>query len=188
MRYALLLATLAAALVASPAFAGNGNGSGQDKKTPPTPSGESQPTLVSGPTPIDPASVPSEAPAGAVALEGTIPTTTSCGACVNTCWSATARSGPSDWSGHVYIYQHLTWCGNGAAITYGSAWQSYDQSGWYTLSSTYGPWFSGGCVGCYTLRVSGYILWGWHSALVNVSHSGSSHLDSTMYAYGGLTF
>ena len=76
----------------------------------------------------------------------------------------------------------------GAAITYGSAWQSYDQSGWYTLSSTYGPWFSGGCVGCYTLRASGYILWGWHSALVNVSHSGSSHLDSTMYAYGGLSF
>ena len=72
MRYALLLATLAAALVASPAFAGNGNG--QDKKAP-TPSGESQPTLVSGPTPIDPASVPSEAPAGAVVLKGAIPTT-----------------------------------------------------------------------------------------------------------------
>jgi hypothetical protein len=187
MRYALLLATLAAALAASPAFAGNGNGNGQDKKAP-TPSGESQTTLVSGPTPIDPASIPSEATAGTVALKGAIPATTSCGACMNTCWSATTRSGPTDWSGHVYIYQHLTWCGNGAAITYGSAWQSYDQSGWYTLSSAYGPWFSGGCVGCYTLRASGYILWGWHSALVNVSHSGSSHLDSTMYAYGGLTF
>ena len=154
MRYALLLATLAAALAASPAFAGNGNGNGQDKKAP-TPSGESQPTLVSGPTPIDPASIPSEATAGTVALNGAVPTTTSCGACMNTCWNATTRSGPSDWSGHVYIYQHLTWCGNGAAITYGSAWQSYDQSGWYTISSTYGPWFSGGCVGCYTLRASG---------------------------------
>lgn len=196
MRYALLVATVAAALVASPAFAGpafagNGNGNGgsgngQDKKAAPS---ESQTTLVSGPTPIDPASIPSE-PAGAAvaAPTGALSTTASCGACIVTCWYATARSGPSDWSGHVYIYQHLTWCGNGAVVTYGSVWQSYDQSGWYTLSSAYGPWWSGGCIGCYTLSASGYILWQWHSALVNVSHSGSSHLDSTMYAYGGLTF
>ena len=187
MRYALLIATLAAALVASPAFAGNGNG--QDKKAP-SPSDDSQPTLVSGPTPVDPDSVSAGAAAtgAVVAHTGTLPTANGCGACINTCWYATSRSGPGDWSGHVYIYQHLTWCGNGAAITYGSAWQSYDQYGWYTLSSAYGPWFSGGCLGCYTLRVSGYILWGWHSALVNISHSGSSHLDSTMYAYGALTF
>jgi hypothetical protein len=189
MRYALLVATVAAALVASPAFAGTGNGgNGQDKKAPGGPS-DSQTTLVSGPTPVDPANIPAEAAGGSlVARTGALPATDSCGTCINTCWYATSRSGPSDWSGHVYIYQHLTWCGNGAAVTYGSVWQSYDQSGWYTLSSAYGPWWSGGCIGCYTLRASGYILWQWHSALVNVAHSGSSHLDSTMYAYGGLTF
>jgi hypothetical protein len=191
MRYALLVATVAAALVASPAFAANGNGgngNGQDKKAQAAPS-ESQTTLVSGPTQIDPASIPSGAADGAVvAGAAALPTTASCGACIVTCWYATSRSGPNDWSGHVYIYQHLTWCGNGATVTYGSVWQSYDQSGWYTLSSAYGPWWSGGCIGCYTLRASGYILWQWHSALVSVAHSGSSHLDSTMYAYGGLTF
>ena len=57
MRYALLLAAVAAALAASPAFAGNGNG--QDKKAPP-PSAEPETTLVSGPTPIDPADVPAQ--------------------------------------------------------------------------------------------------------------------------------
>src|SRR6476469_6876386 len=151
MRYALLVVTVAAALVVSPAYAGNGNG--QDKKAPAAPS-DSQTAIVSGPTPIDPSSVPSEGTGGAVvARTGALPaaTTTSCGACIVTCWYATSRSGPSDWSGHVYIYQHLTWCGNGAAITYGSAWQSYAQSGWYTLSGVYGPWLSGGCVDCYTL-------------------------------------
>jgi len=182
MRYALLLATLAAALVVSPAYAGNGNG--QDKKAPSSPA-ESQTILVSGPTRIDPSSIPSGA---SDAPMGALPAVTSCGACIVTCWSATARSGPTDWSGHVYVYQHLTWCGNGAAITYGSAWQSYDQSGWYTLSSSYGPWWSGGCVGCSTLRASGYILWEWRSALVSVAHSGSSHLDSTVWAYGAVTF
>ena len=58
MRYALLLATLAAALVVSPAYAGNGNG--QDKKAPSSPA-ESQTILVSGPTRIDPSSIPSGA-------------------------------------------------------------------------------------------------------------------------------
>ena len=111
MRYALLVVTVAAALVVSPAYAGNGNG--QDKKAPAAPS-DSQTAIVSGPTPIDPSSVPSEGTGGAVvARTGALPaaTTTSCGACIVTCWYATSRSGPSDWSGHVYIYQHLTWCG-----------------------------------------------------------------------------
>src|SRR3954452_15889636 len=87
MRYALLLVTLAAALVVSPAFAGNGNG--QDKKAPSSPA-ESQTTLVSGPTRIDPSSIP---PGASDAPTGVLPEATSCGACIVTCWGATARSG-----------------------------------------------------------------------------------------------
>src|SRR2546425_651384 len=78
--------------------------------------------------------------------------------------------------------------GNGAVITYATVWQSYDQAGWYTLTNAYGPWWSGGCAGCANVRASGYILWNWKAALVNVSHSGTTSLDTTMWAYGGVSF
>src|SRR5438105_2248845 len=186
MRYALVLVTLAAALAAPAAFAGNGNGNGQDKKALP-PLGQPETTIVSGPTVLAPSELPAGADTAIASNKGAV-AAASCGACIVTCWGATARSGASDWSGSISIYQHLTWCGNGAVVTYGSVWQSYDQNGWYTLSSAYGPWWSGGCIGCSSLRASGYILWSWHSALINVAHSGSSHLDSTVWAYGAVTF
>ncbi len=192
MRYGLLLAALVAALVvATSAFAGNGNGGGQDKKALP-PLGEPVTTLVSGPTPIAPSEVPG-AGIGSITTGGfgdatAAATTPSCGACIVTCWAATARNGPDDWSGHIYIYQHLYWCGNGAAITYATVWQSYEQAGWYTLTNAYGPWWSGGCAGCANVRASGYILWNWKAALVNVSHSGTTNLDTTMWAWGGVSF
>ena len=90
--------------------------------------------------------------------------------------------------GHVFIYQHLYWCGNGVRVTYGSAWQSYSQSGSYRLDQTYGPWWSGGCIGCSSLRASGYILWTWNAPLISIPQSGTSHLDTTMYAYGVLAY
>ncbi|HZT45625.1 MAG TPA: hypothetical protein VFA24_05535 [Gaiellaceae bacterium] len=111
----------------------------------------------------------------------------SCGACLTTCWSATSWSGPSDWSGSVHIYQHISWCGNGAQVTYATVSQSYSQSGSYRLDSAYGPWWSGGCIGCATLRASGYILWSWSPPLISIPQSGTSHLDTTVYAYGNAT-
>ena len=159
----------------------------------PTEPSPSVTTIVDEPTPISPALVPR----GGV---GTLPTklsgpvvgkpgvsTLDCGACIVTCWTATPRSGSGDWSGHAYIYHHLYWCGNGAQVTYASAWQSYDQAGWYVIGQGFGPWFSGGCIGCGSITVSGYIFWNWSSPLISVHHSGTSHLDSTMYAWGSLS-
>ena len=142
------------------------------------------PVIVGGPTKLAPGAVTGQvtsvAPAGGVASASA-----DCGACIVQCWGATARSGPGDWSGHVYIYQHVSWCGNGAQITSAGASQNYEQAGWYQLQAGYGPWFSGGCVGCSSIAVSGYILWNWTAQLIGVSHSGTSNLTTTMYAYGG---
>lgn len=177
----VLMAIVLAALAAAPAASAKN----PHDQTEPSPSVT---TVVSGPTPIARSAIPAGGLSAGSATTDAATATSSCGACIVTCWGATTRSGPSDWSGHVYIYQHLYWCGNGAQITYGSVWQSYDQSGWYTLTDEYGPWWSGGCVGCSSLRASGYILWNWSSPLIGFTSSGSSHLDSTMYAYGGLGF
>jgi hypothetical protein len=180
---------LAAVIVASalvPAAAASAASAG-------TPHAQTQPsasvtTLVSGPTPIKAKDIPDTSATvragqiGAAAIAG------DCGACIQTCWGATTRSGPSDWSGSVFIYQHLYWCGNGVRVTYGSAWQSYSQSGSYRLDQTYGPWWSGGCIGCSSLRASGYILWNWSAPLISIPQSGTSHLDTTMYAYGVLAY
>ena len=141
-------------------------------------------TVVAGPTKIAPSSVSGDvtrfAPSGAVAAASS-----DCGACIVQCWGATVRNGPNDWSGHAYIYQHVSWCGNGAQITSAGASQTYEQAGWYQLQAGYGPWFSGGCVGCSSIAVSGYILWNWTAQLIGISHSGTTNLTTTMYAYGG---
>src|SRR4051794_15455385 len=142
-------------------------------------------TVVSGPSKVQPGDLPlgpTHAPVGAATA------TASCGACINTCWSATVRAGSGDWSGHVFRYQHLGWCGNGAQITAAGVSQTYDQSGWYQLQGGYGPWWSGGCVGCDSIAASGYILWSWTAQLIGVSHSGTSSVTSTMRAYGGLSY
>ena len=159
----------------------------------PTEPSPSVTTIVDEPTPISPLLLPK----GGL---GTFPTklsgpvvgrpgdsTLDCGACILTCWGATARNGSGDWSGHAYIYHHVTWCGNGAQVIYGTASQSYDQAGWYNINSGYGPWWSGGCVGCGSLTVTGYILWTWSTPLVNVHSSGTSYLNTTLYAYGGIS-
>jgi hypothetical protein len=178
---AALGAALAAAVAVPAASAGNPHDQAQ-----PSPSVT---TLVSGPTPVRHGEQPPPDASGEGVTAGNAAATSGgCGACITTCWSATTRSGPSDWSGSVFIYQHLYWCGNGAAVSYASAWQSYSQSGSYRLDSTYGPWWSGGCIGCYTIRASGYILWSWSAPLVSIPTSGTSHLDSTMYAYGIVTY
>jgi hypothetical protein len=175
----VLMAALVAAAIAVPAAAA---------KNPHDQTGPSAPvtTIVSGPTP----DVGRSAPAGgltAVAPAGVAATTADCGACIVSCWSGLTRTGPTDWTGHVYIYQHLNWCGNGAQVTQASVWQSYDQYGWYHLDSTYGPWWSGGCVGCGSIRASGYILWSWTSALISFNGGGTTWLNSTMTAWGGIS-
>ena len=186
MRYAVLIGTVTAVLAASPALAGTGPG--QEKKAPP--SGVSVTTLVSGPTPVAAPDVPQ----GGIALgsagggAGKGAGTTSCGACIVTCWSGVARAGSADWSGHAWIFQHLYWCGNGAVVTYATVWQTYEQDGWYYINGAYGPWWSGGCTGCSNLRASGYILWDWRTPIVPVHTTGTSYLNSTMWAYGGVSF
>jgi hypothetical protein len=175
-----LLLALVVALLAAPA-ASAANGTGQDFQATGPPPATSE-TLVDGPTPaaLPPGVAKRQLPIGSV--------TASCGACINTCWTGTARAGQSDWSGHVYIYQHLYWCGNGAVVTYASVWQSYEQDGWYRLDSTGGPWWSGGGIGQAYQRVSGNVLWEWYTPLVNFHTTGTSSLDSTMWAYGAVSF
>jgi len=180
------LAALIAAVALVPAAAASAAAAGN-------PHDQTQPsasvtTLVSGPTPIKAKDIP-DAPNGLKAGKATASALAGdCGACLAYCWGATTRSGPSDWSGSVFIYQHLYWCGNGAKVTYGSAWQSYSQSGSYRLDQTYGPWWSGGCIGCSSLRASGYILWDWRTPLVSVHSSGTSWLNTTVWAWGGVSF
>jgi hypothetical protein len=184
MRATFCSVVLAAALAPSSALAGTGNGQADRQSLPPP--GEPVTTLVEGPTPVSPADVP----AGGVAFRPPAKSfgTADCGACIVQCWGATTRSGSSDWSGHAYIYQHLVWCGNGAIVTYGQVSQSYEQAGWYVITATYGPWWSGGCLGCSNLQASGYILWDWRTPLVNVHSSGTSWLNTTVWAYGGVSF
>ena len=170
----VLLAILVPAAAAAPTPA-------PQQQTQPSPSVTS---VVSGPTRVKPDTI-AGLPGTNVATVGGMSTVTgSCGACINSCWSMTTRSGPSDISGSVYIYQHLYWCGNGAIITYGAVSQSYSQSGSYHLDGAYGPWWSGGCLGCSRLRASGYILWSWSAPLVSIPNTGTSHLDTTVYAFG----
>jgi hypothetical protein len=189
MRYALLIGALSAALAASPAVAGNGPG--QEKKAPVF-AGVPTTSLVSGPTRVAAADIPggaalaSGSAEGGAAVKGVA--TTSCGACILTCWSAVTRSGSADWSGHAWIFQYLYWCGNGAVVTYAQASQSYEQDGWYYINGAYGPWWSGGCTGCSNVRASGYILWDWRTPIISVHTTGTSWLNSTMWAYGGVTF
>jgi hypothetical protein len=175
---------VASALVPAAATSAAAAGNPHDQTQP----SASVTTLVSGPTPIKPKDIPD----GLATLRSgglaSAATAGDCGACIQTCWGATTRSGPSDWSGSVFIYQHLYWCGNGVRVTYGSAWQSYSQSGSYRLDQAYGPWWSGGCIGCSSLRASGYILWNWNAPLISIPQSGTSHLDTTMYAYGVLAY
>ena len=173
-------AALAPAAAASAASAGNPHNQTQPSA--------SVTTLVSGPTPIKAKDIPDTAMSLKAGKADAAATAGDCGACLVYCWGATTRSGPSDWSGSVFIYQHLYWCGNGVRVTYGSVSQSYAQNGSYRLDQTYGPWWSGGCIGCPTLRASGYILWNWSPPLISLPQSGTSHLDTTMYAYGVLSY
>src|SRR6201997_4717614 len=123
---AIVAAAVTPAAAASAASAGNPHAQTQPSA--------SVTTLVSGPTPIKASAIPVAPTADGPALNaGTAIAATpagDCGACIQTCWGATTRSGPSDWSGSVFIYQHLYWCGKGIRATYGAGWQSDDQWGW----------------------------------------------------------
>jgi hypothetical protein len=110
--------------------------------------------------------------------------TADCGACIVYCWGATWRAGFSDLSGHAYLYQHDYWCGNGAVVTYAQASQTYDQSGWFTILSVHGPWWSGGCIGCSYIMASGYMTWA-ESIPYLFTSTGTTWLNVGMYAYGG---
>lgn len=178
MRKVLLILVLALAVVPA-ASARNPH-----DQTEPSPS---VPAIVSPPTRAAPSAV-SGGLTTAIATNGAAsPASSSCGACITQCWGATARSGPGDWTGHVYIYQHINWCGNGAQVTSASVSQTYEQAGWYQLQAEFGPWWSGGCAGCASLSASGYILWNWTMQLTGISHSGTTNLTTTVYAYGGVS-
>lgn len=112
-----------------------------------------------------------------------VSTSADCGACIVSCWGATWRGGFDDLSGHAYLYQHDTWCGNGAAVTYAQVSQTYDQSGWFSISSTNGPWWSGGCIGCGYIMASGYMMWA-ESIPHLFTSTGTTWVNVGMYAYG----
>jgi hypothetical protein len=159
----------------------------------PTAAPVSAPVIVEAPHAISVLQLPNIERTGGVEI-GTRPGSTkrgggvdplSCGACLNTCWSVTGRNGPSDWSGHAYIYTHVNWCGNGAQVTYAAAWPTYDQSGWFRIGSTYGPWFSGGCIGCGSLQTSAYMLWTESIPVLGIDHNGTTWLKLNLTAWGG---
>jgi hypothetical protein len=185
--FTILLATLVAALVALPAAAAK-------PPTKPAPDPSATPAIVEPAHPISVLELPDVARTGGVEF-GTKPGATkqggggvdplSCGACIVTCWGVTGRNGPSDWSGHAYIYTHVDWCGNGAQLTYGTAWSSYDQSGWFRIGNTYGPWWSSGCVTCSSATATGYMLWTESIPVIGVDHNGTTWLNVHVNAYGG---
>jgi hypothetical protein len=165
-------ATAAAALVVVPA--------GLAAPAPALGPGADVTTIVAPPTPISPLLIPgAKGP-----LAGANVQPADCGACIVTCWGVSTRSGISDGSGHAWIWHHIVWCGNGAVITYAVPSQSLDQSGWYTIGQSSGPSWTAGCVGCSTIRASGWMLWNWSAPLISLHHSGTSHLDTTVTAWG----
>jgi hypothetical protein len=176
-----VLFVLAAALALVPAASARN----PHDQTEPSPSVT---VVVDGPTKVgsNANAVPAGGPVAPAATAAASPA--DCGACITSCWNATVRSGPSDWSGHVYIIHSLGWCGNGAWITAAGMSQRYEQAGWYQLSGTYGPWWSGGCIGCSSISAYGYITWNWSMQLTGISHSGTTVLNPTMYAWGGLGY
>ena len=184
----VLFTILLAALVAVPAASAK-------PPTQPTPDPSAAPVVVESPHAISVLQLPDAARNGGIET-GTKPGAAkhggggtvdplSCGACITTCWSVTGRNGPSDWSGHAYVYNHLNWCGNGAVVTYATSWQSYDQSGFFHIDSTYGPWWNGGGAGSSYVRSTGYMLWSEKIPLIGLDHNGTTWLSVTGYAYGG---
>jgi len=178
-----LTAVFVAALLAVPAASAGGNPHDQQSPSP------SIATVVVAPHVVKPADLPQSggatagSPAGAAGVSAA-----DCGACITTCWVSTTRSGPSDWSGHVFLYHDLYWCGNGAVVTYAWVNQRYDQSGWYAMTFHDGAYFSAGCAGsCSSTTASGYILWSWSAPTGWFNSNGSSHLNTTVYAWGAIS-
>lgn len=191
----VLFAMLLAALVGVPAA----TAAPPDRTAPdPAAAPAAVPALVQAPQQISVLQLPDVKRTGGIEI-GTRPgaathggagggaTPLDCGACITTCWSVVGRNGPSDWSGHAYIYNHLSWCGNGAQVTYATTWQTYDQYGWYHVGTTYGPWWSGGCIGCGSISSSGYMFWTESIPLIGMSHNGTTWLTVNAYAYGAST-
>lgn len=145
----------------------------------PEPTHATTTTVVSGPTPVSPLTVPG----GGLGAAG-------CAyQCFVECWTGQTRSGVSDWSGWALVKQSVEWCGDGYNLTYTSGSQDYDQGGFYHITSTAFLGWTGGCWGCGSRTLSGYIFWDWNPPpwMWLYSQSGTSHLDTTVYAWGGIS-
>jgi hypothetical protein len=111
-----------------------------------------------------------------------------CGACINTCWTATFRQGGNSSTGSYYENDNPVWCGNGSWITYADIsrhWQSVSM--WYSADGEAGPWFDGGCVGCTSIHFSLYGNFSWHPPILPVSHS-TVYLGVWLQAYGSAAY
>jgi hypothetical protein len=108
----------------------------------------------------------------------------SCGACIQTCWTGTFRTGDNTTTGNYWEYENPVWCGNGAWITYADIsrhWQYVSM--WYSADGEAGPWFDGGCVGCVSIHFTIYGYVSWHPPVWPVSHT-TLRLGVWLQAYG----
>jgi hypothetical protein len=120
-----------------------------------------------------------------VAASGTVGGVTP-SASVGGCWSGETRSGQSDVTGSEWIYHDLSWCSLGNMITSASVYQHVSASGYYSINQINGPHWNHGPTGYSSSTVNGSIVWQWHMPFP-LGTSGTSTLNSTIYAQGGLT-
>jgi hypothetical protein len=130
------------------------------------------------------------APSGAESRGGTVSPDAvgPCGACINTCWTTTFRTGDNTTTGGYWEYDNPTWCGNGSWITYADIsrhWQWVSM--WYSADGEAGPWFDGGCVGCASIHFTVYGYFSWHPPVLPISHT-TLRLGVWMQAYGAAAY
>lgn len=111
-----------------------------------------------------------------------------CGACINTCWTTTTRTGDDTSTGSYWLYDRPTWCGNGAWITYRNASTHFQTvSMWYSADGQAGPYWDGGCVGCTSTHFTLYGYFTWHPPVLPASHS-TVRLGVWLQAYGSAAY
>jgi hypothetical protein len=142
------------------------------------------------PDEVLPGTVSTLAPAGAETRGGVASpdSVAPCGACINTCWTTTFRTGDNTSTGSYWEYDNPTWCGNGSWITYADIsrhWQSVSM--WYSADGEAGPWFDGGCAGCVSIHFTLYGYFSWHPPVFPVSHT-TIRLGVWMQAYGAAAY
>jgi hypothetical protein len=101
------------------------------------------------------------------------------------CYSATYRSSVGgSGTGGAYVQHQLSWCSwYGVQITSASVYQTVAQSGWYTITGTYGPHWNSGPTGVSSASVDGYITWTFNFPFP-FNNSGTTDLTSTINADG----